>query len=200
MDQCPRDRHPLLLAAGQFPRLVLRARFHPHASQTLSCAPAGRRATLALQEQRQRHVILGGQRGEKMKGLEDHADQGSPQPGPFPVGQIMRGTSFQKQAARRRRIEPRDDVQQRAFPASAWPHQGAELAFRHMQTDIPERRHGSLAPAIIFRDLIEPDHVAACCEWIRFSYTTTAESPTTGRPGTVVEECSISNAQFNIQH
>ena len=77
-DQRARDRHPLLLAAGELRRAVAGAVPEPDARP--APPPPAAREPAAGQPRRQRDVLRRRQRGEQVEGLEDEADPLASQP------------------------------------------------------------------------------------------------------------------------
>jgi hypothetical protein len=65
------DRHALLLAAGELPRVVVRA---PPGRRAPGIARPRRGTAVALQLERQHHVFQRRERGQQLEGLEHKAD------------------------------------------------------------------------------------------------------------------------------
>ncbi len=72
-----RNRHALLLAAGKLRGVVFASRAESDRLQRFARSFTG--GGIALQLQRQHHVLFGGKRGQQMKRLEHEADQAAPQ-------------------------------------------------------------------------------------------------------------------------
>ena len=124
----PGDRHPLLFTPGQ-----LAGEPAPDGSQAKrvqQAAGAGHRRFRpdAVQFQRERHVLGGGQRREQVGLLEDEADlppQRLGEPGLVQAGQVAAG---QQDPAGGRPVQPARQPQQGRLARTAGPHDGHELA------------------------------------------------------------------------
>jgi len=78
-DERPRYRHALLLAAAQFRRDVPGAVGEADTLEGFGGAPAALLGGCVPRHQRRLHVLLGGQRGDEVEGLEDEAERVAPQ-------------------------------------------------------------------------------------------------------------------------
>src|SRR5262249_55709027 len=130
-DQRARYGNPLLLAAGQLGRAsFVRRSWYAHLLQE-------RRSTLpriseAHTEELQRpsDVLLDGEGREQIEALIDKSDVLQSQGAAGVVGQLGKVASENHNTAAARRIDPRDEVEQRAFPAATGTHHGNELPSR----------------------------------------------------------------------
>jgi hypothetical protein len=80
-----RNRHPLLLSAGQFDGTVAQAVVQSHALQTRRGARDALRPWHACEQEWKRHVVDCVHRRDQIELLEDHADLGSPVGGTVPT-------------------------------------------------------------------------------------------------------------------
>ena len=81
----PRDRHALLLAAGELVGLVVQPVAHAHLAQDRPCAAAHLAPAEPPVDQRQRHVLLGAEVRQQVEGLEHEADVGIAEGGQLAV-------------------------------------------------------------------------------------------------------------------
>ena len=85
-DECPGDRDPLLLAAGQLRGAVAQALLQPDPGGDLTHGRASRPAT--VQAQRQGNVLGDGERWQQVEGLEYEPDPLTPQDRQPPLAQL----------------------------------------------------------------------------------------------------------------
>ena len=135
--QGAREGDPLLLATGDLLGTValeavevelLHERVHPvadHLPRELPAVPARR---LVAQAQRQRDVLGGGQRGEEVEELEDHADVVAPECRSLLVLEGVDVDALDRDRPAVGWLEAAEHVEQRALPAAARTHDGHEVA------------------------------------------------------------------------
>ena len=121
-DERARDRHALLLAAGELVRKALAEAGQPHVLQRFRdlAGDLGRRRLRHLE--RERDVALDGHVREQRVALEDRAH--GPRFG-RPVGQVF---AVQEDAAAVGKVEAGDHPQQRGLAAAGRAQQREELA------------------------------------------------------------------------
>ena len=112
-DEGPRERDPLLLAAGQLARIVLKPLAKAHPLQDLSRACL--RAAVAAKLQRQHDVFQRGQRGEQLEALEHEADLLAPDPRAAVLVQGRQDHAIQAHRALAGHIQAGQQGQQRAL-------------------------------------------------------------------------------------
>jgi len=136
--QRPRNRYPLLLAARQLVRKMVRSIGERHRLQELVGAGSGCNRRFAGDPQRQRDVVARVKLVEKVVVLKDKTD--------IPVAQVGAGLSVKKlniiavehQTPVVGPIEEADQVKQRALPNSGWPYHRKHLPLRDIQVEVSE--------------------------------------------------------------
>ena len=71
---CPRDRYPLLLSAGELPRVMVAAVAHSHLLQDSFDALAPLKERQLPEGERKLDVLVNGQVSDQVEALEDEAD------------------------------------------------------------------------------------------------------------------------------
>jgi hypothetical protein len=160
-DQRPGDRHPLLLAAGEFggpPPQLAAAQPHPRRGQ-LDVSP-GRPAV--VQPERQRDVLLHRQLGQQVEVLEDEADALPPQHRLPALGEPGQIGAAQPDRAGRGPLEPSRALQQRrlARPGDA-EHRGERTRAERQRHPV-KRGHHAPPPSVALRH-IGQHHGGALC-------------------------------------
>ena len=107
------DRHALLLAAGELPRIVAGAVFEAHAGERFPCGIA--RVAPAGELERQHDVFQRRQRGHQVKRLEHEAHAFGTQAGPAVFIERRQVGAREGYASGSRRIEPGQQRQQCRF-------------------------------------------------------------------------------------
>ena len=133
-----RDADPLLLAARELPRIVLRAVLEAHDRERRRhvAPPVG--APQRREQQRQLDVLLRRQHRQQVVELEDEADvAGAPACQP-PARQVIDAVPGDGDRALRRRVESAHQVQQGRLARPRGPHQGEEVALRDLDIDAPQ--------------------------------------------------------------
>jgi len=148
--ESPRDRHPLLHAAGQLPRVLPARVGQAHRAEHLGHPRGALPAVHPADPQRQVHVVRHGQPWEERPAvvLEHHPD---------PVRDRPQRRALEQRLARRRRHQPGQAAQQRGLARAAGPDHAGELAACHVERDVrqgdpPPFRAGVLLPHVPQRD------------------------------------------------
>ena len=103
-------------------------------------AAAGLR--LARQQQRQRDVLEDGERGQQARALEDHADGAGPQGRGSPI-------AGQSSVAGGRRLEPREQMQERALARARGADDRDLVALRNGAVGRPQRDDRAAPPGVV---------------------------------------------------
>ena len=165
-DDGARDRHALLLAAGELGRRVVLAadkadlgqRFHREV-MTL----AGGDAAI---DQRQFDILHRGGARQEIVALEDEADIEIAQHGAAVAVETASIDAHETVGSGRRCVEAADDVHRRRLARAGRTHDGDEFTAADGKIDASQRMHRGLALAIAFPDLVEADEQRA---WHDFS-------------------------------
>jgi hypothetical protein len=146
----PRDRHPLLHAAGQLPRVLPARVGEAHRGQHLGHPRGARRAPHPAHPQRQVHVARHGQPREQRAPvvLEHHAD---------PFRDRPQRRALEQRLSRGRRHQPGQAAQQRGLARAARPDHAGELAARHVERDVRERDPLPGRARVLLADLPQRD-------------------------------------------
>ncbi len=142
-----RDRHALLLAAGELRREVVEPVAEPHQlERLLGLHRVGR--DLADQ----RDVLPGGQAGDEVVELEDEADELAPVARELVVVGVAQVQLLVAQRPVRGTVEPADDVEQRRLAASGRAEQDDELGVVQVEIDRAEGADLDLAHVVDLRE------------------------------------------------
>ena len=142
------DRHALLHASGQLPRMVAGERGELHEVEHRVDALAAPRAAPAQHLERQRDVLRDRAPVVEHRRLEDDAVVAiEPRP--------PRGLAVHRDLAAGGLDDVADDAQERRLPAPGRPDQGDELALADLEVDALQRRHLPLGEDL--RDALEGD-------------------------------------------
>ena len=162
VDQRPRDRDALLLAARELARLVvLAARRAPRSRRHRRAFSSRSRARVAVGgvDQRQLDVLERRGAGEQVEGLEHEADLPVADLGALVAVEPRDVDAVEEVAARRRPVEAADDVHERALAGARRAHDRDELARRDRERDAVERAHLDLAHLVDPDEVLDPDDV-----------------------------------------
>ena len=179
-----RDRHALLLAARELPRLV------PGAVREADQRQRDRARAGALgrgqvgQQQRQLDVPLGRQHGHQVVELEDEADVGG-----APARRARRSRAG-RCAGRRStmlppvgRVEPADQVEQGGLAGARRPHQRHEVAARDVEVDAVQHLDPLAAAPVGLGDAADLDQALAASRGAaRVDPAATASASVTAAP------------------
>jgi acyl-CoA thioesterase-1 len=124
----------LLFAAGKLHGVVIEAALEADAVQEFAGAIAGS-GIGAREFHGQEHVLLGGERGNQVVGLEDETDLAAPQERHFVLAQMRNLLAIQNYLSRSRRIEAGQQTEQGAFTAAGGSHDRGELAPGNLEID-----------------------------------------------------------------
>ena len=117
---------------------------------------------LATDAQRQGDVLLGGQDGEQVVGLEDEADRAAPQQREVAVVEAVEARAVDLDPALGRPVEPGEDVQQRRLARARRAHDGREAAGRERHVDASEGVDGRRSRAEALDEVVAADHGGLC--------------------------------------
>ena len=163
VDERARDRHALLLSAGELARLVVLPARQAHDGEApprlLLALP--RRVTAVRVDQRQLDVLERRRAREQVEGLEDEADLPVADLRPLVAVELRDVHAVEKVAARGRPVEAADDVHERALAGARRAHDGHELARRDRERDAVERAHLDLAHLVDLDEVLDPDDIQA---------------------------------------
>ena len=140
VDQRPRNRDALLLAAGQLGRRVTHAIRQADCFERLPPEAANRRA-LGIQ-QRQFDVLERARPRQQMKRLEDEADVGISEAGLLGLAQGRHVPPFEQVPAGRRDIEEAENIHERRLAGARRANDREEFAAIDPQRDIRQRADG----------------------------------------------------------
>src|SRR5690606_15608325 len=93
-------------------------------------------------------VLRGREGGHEVEVLEDVADAAAPQPSAAVLVERVDLLARDLDRARRRRVEPAREGQERRLARARGAHDGDELAEAHLEVDAPQRVHLGLAVAV----------------------------------------------------
>ncbi len=136
------DRHALALAARQLAGPVIKPARQPHTGQRFGRLRKRRLARRPAHEQRHRHILDGGEFLQQVVKLVDEAECGVAQFAACRFGQSERVSTEQFDAARGRRIESPQQMQQRALARAGCTDDGKRLSRPHSQIDAAQHRDG----------------------------------------------------------
>jgi N-methylhydantoinase A len=114
----------------------------------------------ASQVQGNRAVLQASQRRQQVEELKDEPDFVAAQARQFIVGEPAQPAAIDLDFSRCGRIEAANEIQQRGFPGTRWPHNGHHLASADRQIDVFERRNPPLSLED-FADVREINHLLA---------------------------------------
>ena len=124
-----RDRHALLLAAGELGRKVVEAFAQPDQPQRLR-----RVHRIAGDRGHQLDVLARGERGDQVVELEDEADVLAPEPGESRVVVVREIVIEEVDRAPGRNVEAAEDVEQRRLAAARRSEQDDHLAAKRSRS------------------------------------------------------------------
>ena len=118
-----------------------------------------REGSFLHQEQRELHVLPGGEHGDQVEGLEDEPDGVQAKVGEPAVrvgGHVLVVDLHQPLGGV---VDAPDDVQERRLAASRRPDDGDEIPFPDGQVNAPQRMHGRCSQGIVLLHVLQLDHV-----------------------------------------
>jgi hypothetical protein len=137
-DDGPGDGDPLLLAAGQLPRLVPEAVAEAEPLEGLAGARLALAARDALVQQRRRDVLERRGPRQEVVGLEDEADRPAADRGEAVVGEAGDRRARELVLARRRPVEAAEDAHHRRLAGARGSEDGDELALVDRERDVAQ--------------------------------------------------------------
>ena len=160
----PRQRHALLLAARQHPRIVRQPLPQPDALEHLPGLRAG--IALTAQLQRQHHVLQRRQVGQQLEALEHEAQVRAAQRGAAVLVEREHVLPTQPHRAFGRRVQAREDGQQRALARARGADDGDRLPGLQLEIDVMQNGQHAvgildrLADVIDFEDVLSHESTA----------------------------------------
>jgi sigma-B regulation protein RsbU (phosphoserine phosphatase) len=145
LDQGPRDSNPLLLAARQLGRQMPGPLVQPDLSQRLPGALLPVPSVRVERDQRGLDVLLSGQGGDEVEGLEDEADRGGADLGELAFPQAGQVLAVQFHGARGRAVKGAEDLQQGALAVTRRPLDRQPVAVLDDHIHAPQCVHDSAA-------------------------------------------------------
>jgi hypothetical protein len=146
--------HALLLAAGELVGPVVGAPFQADLVQPFGRPRFGRGRPHAVEGDGQGGVLQRVEHRDEVEELEDEADAAAADFGQLGVRQVAQVVAVNQHRAAGGPVQPAQQVEQRGLAATARPHDGHELARLDLQRDAIERRHGRLARAVDFLQIV----------------------------------------------
>ena len=139
-DESPRNGDALLFAARKLSRVVMEPCAETHAFEHLRRGSA--RAADAREFQRQHRILEGRHRRQQLKGLEDEADlPGAHRSAPVLV-ELIEIDAIDFDGPARRRVEPRQQTEQRRLAGTRHPHDSDCFAAPDVETHV--RKYGQM--------------------------------------------------------
>jgi len=167
-----RDGHALLHAAGELDRVLRRVCGQAHEIEIARHRAAPRVRGHTRQAQTERHVAGHREPREEHVLLKDDAAIGAGSRDSAAVHEDLSGRGTK---------ETGDEVQQRRLAAARWPENADELALRHVEVDVEERRGSATVGDERARQRADLDghrrHRGDCQRSTRRSSTRTAPFP-----------------------
>jgi hypothetical protein len=154
-DECPGDRDPLLLAAGELRGAVAQALVQPDPGGDLTDGRAPR--PVAVQPQRQRDVLGDGERWQQVEGLEHEPDPLTPQDRQPLFAEVRQGGAAERHGSGGGPVQPGRHVQECALARARWSHDRGERSRRQCGADAVEGDDRAFAPTIDLADITQHD-------------------------------------------
>ena len=142
---CPGDGCPLPLAAGQFARTMGDPVAETHGVKQLCSNRFRFFPWRSADEERHGNVLKGSEFRQQVMKLIDEAEVAVAPITPRCFTQGGKILPQQAHAARRRRIEPAQEVEQRAFPGAGGPHHRHRLAGADLQVYAAQHRYHQIS-------------------------------------------------------
>ena len=156
--QCARNRHPLLLPAGQFARAAGGHVAQPDGVEDRHGAGANLLRIAVDQRQRKRDVLVGGKDRNEIEGLKYETEMMAPKQGQLLAIQVRDALSADHHLAAGRRIQTANEVEQRGLAGTGGAGDRQERPAFHPQTDAAEGRNLGAAAAIHFGHVVHQYH------------------------------------------
>src|SRR6185436_12788241 len=136
-----RESAALALAARELARLVLEARAEADFGEHLGRARARFARVRAPDEQRHGDILDRGELRQQVMELVDEAERGVSHPAALHFAHRAERLALDHDAARGRRIEAAEQVEQRRLARARTPDDGDALARPHLETYALQHRH-----------------------------------------------------------
>ena len=133
-----RNSHPLLFTTGQFAWRMVPPRPHADRFQHLLDTRGRRRSCFAFQQERQGHIVCSSKTWDEVECLEDNPHAFPSHDRPLGGRQAVCAPTFQRKTTRRRSIQPRNNIQERALPASTGADECAKVSAPNLEIDITQ--------------------------------------------------------------
>ena len=159
-----RERHPLLLPAGELGGIVVEASPEPDPLEQ----PARALAQLALgavadQLEGDQDVLESGERGQEVKRLEDEADVPGAKPRALILGKTGEVHPVEPHAARAGFVETGQQAEQRGLAAARGAQDRDERLGRNAEIDVPQDGQGAAPAQIRLPEPLGHDHMRVAC-------------------------------------
>ena len=178
--QRARDRHALLLAARELRRIVMAAIVQPHLVEQRLGAGGGIGAARDLH--RHLDVLERGQRRHQVEELEDEADLLAAQARQRVFVERGDVDAVDQDLARRRRVEPGDEPEQRGLAAARRPDDRQALAVGHVEGQRMQDGQRRAAALNGLADAAQRNHEGRVAAWSTGSSTLHTVSATRRAP------------------
>src|SRR5438105_4885377 len=149
----PCDGDALLLAAGELTGILVELAGQSDGLQRLAAARLDDRAGLAEDAEREGHVLVNGQLGQKLEVLEDEADLAAVmrQAAPLHPAQLL---AVDEDLPLGRPLLPDQEPDQARLASAGWTDQEKEVPLGHGERDVPQ---GFGAVWVLLPDVLEAD-------------------------------------------
>src|SRR5260221_9651831 len=153
VDQCAGDGDALLFATGKLAGVLVELPGQPHRLQRLAAPHPDDRARLALDAERERHVLVDGELGQQLEVLEDQADLAPVvrQVAPLHASQLL---AVHQDLALGGLILPDQQADQARLAGARGADQKEEVTLRHHERDVAQ---GFGAVRVLLPDVLEAD-------------------------------------------
>jgi hypothetical protein len=146
--QGPRDRHPLLLPAGELGRQVPGAVGQPHEFQCPRRALAPLGGADAQRHERGLHVLVRAERGDQVEGLEDEAERAGPHPPDRAVARPRQIGAPEPDVAGGGPVEAAEQLQQRRLAMAGLALDGEPLPLADLKAQVTDGEY-LLVPLVV---------------------------------------------------
>lgn len=150
------DRDALLFTTGKFSGAVIEAFFD--AEHPRDDLEAVRIEAVAMNVLRDGDISLGSEGRKKVEALEDESDFVTAQLGTLGVGHRGEIVAVDKNAAARSLCQTADDVKERRFAATRWPHDSDGFPGEDVEIDATERGNLDLSGMVELPEILRPEN------------------------------------------
>ncbi len=154
----PGDGDALHLTAAQLVREMPRPVGHPDQIEHFRHARGGLFLGIPAQEQGELHIFPNRHGWQEIEELKHDAERVAAVMGEFPLARAVKLEAIHPNLARGGRVETAEEVQQRAFAATAGTRDRGEIPRREVERDIVKRADHASARGIGSREMAEFDH------------------------------------------